>query len=98
MKLSKNKCSNMQLMNKKADYSSLFLVKKDFKIRQCVYISQQVHSTILKIVRVISNNDITVGSYIDNILIEHLETHKDEIIEMYNKELSKNDVSSLIDF
>jgi len=82
------------------DYSSLFLVRNELNVRSCVYISKKVHATILKIVKVISNSnkDITVGGYIDSILIEHLETHKEEIIEMYNKELSKNDSNSLINF
>lgn len=71
------------------DYTSLFLQKNGFKTRQCVYISQRIHATISEIVRVISDRDVTVGGYIDSILTEHLETHRDEIIELYNRELSR---------
>jgi hypothetical protein len=80
------------------DYGSLFLQRNELKARSCVYISQKVHSTISKIIKDISDKDITVGGYIDSILIEHLETHKDEIIELYNKELAKKNGNNLIDF
>jgi hypothetical protein len=73
------------------DYSSMFLQRNEFKTRQCVYISQRVHTTISKIVKVISDKDITVGGYIDSILMEHLEAHKDEIIELYRNAMSKNE-------
>jgi hypothetical protein len=80
------------------DYGTLFLQRNELKARSCVYISQKVHGTISKIIQNISDRDITVGGYIDSILIEHLETHKDEIIELYNKELAKKKSNSLIDF
>jgi hypothetical protein len=85
-----NKVKNEQRDN---DYSSLFLKRNEFKTRQCVYISQRVHTTISKIVKVISDKDITVGGYIDSILTEHLEAHKDEIIELYRNAMSKNENS-----
>jgi hypothetical protein len=80
------------------NYSDIFLKKKELKARQCVYISQRIHATISEIVKVISDKDISVGGYIDVILTEHLETHKDEITELYNSELSKKSGKSLIEF
>ncbi|KAA6331378.1 hypothetical protein EZS27_020011 [termite gut metagenome] len=68
------------------DYSAQFLQKNEFKTRQCVYISQRIHATITAIVRVIADKDVTVGGYIDNVLLQHLETHRDEINELYKKE------------
>ncbi|MDR0835608.1 MAG: DUF3408 domain-containing protein [Tannerella sp.] len=68
------------------DYSSLFLQKNELKARSCVYISQKIHATISEIVRVIANKDVTVGGYIDNVLLQHLEMHKDEINDLYKKE------------
>ena len=69
-----------------ADYSSLFLERNEIKTRSCVYISQRIHTTILKIVRVIADKDVTVGGYIDNVLLQHLEAHKDEINDLYKRE------------
>jgi hypothetical protein len=81
-----------------ADYGSLFFQRNGFKTRQCVYISQRIHTTISEIVRVISDRDITVGGYIDSILMEHLETHREEIAELYNRELEKRSGKNLMEF
>jgi len=72
--------------NANVDYSSLFLQRNELKARQCVYISQRIHATISEIVRVIADRDVTVGGYIDNVLIQHLEAHKDEINSLYKQE------------
>ncbi|MDR1951290.1 MAG: DUF3408 domain-containing protein [Bacteroidales bacterium] len=69
-----------------ADYSSLFLQRNELKVRSCVYISQRIHNTISEIVRVIADKDVTVGGYIDSVLLQHLETHKDEINDLYKRE------------
>ena len=68
------------------DYSSLFLQRNELKDRSCVYISRRIHATITEIVRVIADRDVTVGGYIDNVLLQHLETHKDEINNLYKRE------------
>jgi hypothetical protein len=83
---------------KVSDYAATFLKRKEFKTRQCVYVSQHVHATISEIVRVISDREITVGGYIDSILMEHLETHRDEIMELYNSELSRKNGKNLMEF
>jgi hypothetical protein len=69
-----------------ADYSSLFLQRNELKERSCVYISRRIHTTISEIVRVIADRDVTVGGYIDNVLLQHLETHRDEINNLYRRE------------
>jgi hypothetical protein len=98
MKSFRKNSNNKSIQEKTADYASLFLKRNELKARSCVYISQKAHSTISKIVKVISDKDITVGGYIDSILIDHLETHRDEIIELYNRELANRLSNSLIDF
>lgn len=67
-------------------YSATFLQKNEIKIRQCVYISQRIHATISEIVRVIADKEVSVGGYIDNVLLQHLEAHKEEINELYKKD------------
>ena len=69
-----------------ADYSSIFLQRNELKDRSCVYISKRIHSTISEIVRCIASGDVTVGGYIDSVLLQHLETHRDEINELYKRE------------
>ena len=57
------------------------------KLRQCVYISHEVHSVITKLVRALADagNDITVGGYIDTVMNEHLQLHKEEINALYRE-------------
>jgi hypothetical protein len=98
MKFFNRKKDAKSIQSKTTDYASLFLIKKELKVRQSVDISLKAHATISQIVKVISNREITVGGYIDNILMEHLERHKNEIIEMYNNELARNISSNLIEF
>ena len=69
-----------------ADYSSIFLQRNELKERSCVYISKRIHNTISEIVRCIANREVTVGGYIDSVILQHLETHRDEINEMYKRE------------
>jgi hypothetical protein len=80
------------------DYGSRFFGRNEFKTRQCVYISRRIYATISEIVRVTSNSDVTVGGYIDSILMEHLETHREEITELYNRELERRNGKNLMEF
>ena len=68
------------------DYIGLYLGRNEIKTRQCVYISRDVHSVILKIVNSTAREDTTVGGYIDTVLRFHLQQHKDRINELYKKQ------------
>ena len=68
-----------------SEYGEKFLKRNELKTRQCVYISQQIHAVISRLVHVIAEKDITVGGYIDTVLAEHLEKHKEEINELYRQ-------------
>jgi len=68
------------------DYPELFLRRNEIKTRQCVYISRDVHSKILKIVNDIAGREISVGGYVDTVLRQHLEQHKERINELYKKQ------------
>lgn len=64
-----------------------FLSSKEIKVRQCVYISREVQQKISRIVNVLSGGESTIGSYIDNVLLEHLNEHKDEINALYHQRI-----------
>lgn len=68
-----------------SEYGEKFLKRNELKTRQCVYISGQIHAVISRLVHVIADRDITVGGYIDTVLAEHLERHKEEINELYRQ-------------
>lgn len=65
------------------------LASKEIKVRKCVYISREVQEKIAKIVNLLSNGESTIGSYIDNVLLEHLNEHKEEINDLYQKAIKK---------
>ena len=70
---------------KRTDYGSTFLNRGELKSRQCVYISKEAHSIVSKIVNTIADKEITVGGYIDTVLMRHFEENKDEINSLYRR-------------
>lgn len=64
---------------------SKYLASNEIKIRQCVYISRDIQQTIAKMVNVLSDGG-SIGGYIDNVLREHLQNHKDEINALYREQ------------
>ena len=70
---------------KKHDYGSTFLRRNEVKLRQCVYISKEAHGIVSKIVNTIADKEITVGGYIDTVLMRHFEENKDEINNLYRR-------------
>lgn len=75
-------------MSKKVSVKK-YLVSNEIKTRQCVYISRDIQQKIAKIVNVLSNGEASIGGYIDNVLSEHLNEHKDELNTLYQKEIKK---------
>lgn len=73
--------------SKSPDYESLFIqeVKITARTGKSVYIRQEHHENIMKIVQVIGKNEVSLFSYIDNVLSQHFEVYEDEITELYNK-------------
>lgn len=71
---------------KRTDYGSTFLKRDAPKSRKCVYISAEAHDIVSKIVNTIADKEITVGGYIDTVLIRHFEENKDEINGLYRRD------------
>ena len=72
---------------KSPDYESLFIQEVGITARtgKSVYIRKEHHEKIMKIVQVIGKNQVSLFSYIDNVLTQHFATYQDEITELYNK-------------
>lgn len=73
--------------NKAQEYETLFFKDAAVKTRsgKVVYIRKEYHDRILKIVRVIGENEFSLFAYLDNILEHHFNTYQDEITELYRK-------------
>ncbi len=71
----------------KPSYESLFIKEANVSARlgKTVYIRKEYHDKILRIVQVIGENELTLFSYLDNILAYHFDEFQDEIIELYNQ-------------
>lgn len=73
----------------KPDYESMFVHEATVTARQGkqVYIRKDYHDRILKIIQVIGKNEVSIASYLDNVLTLHFETYQSEITESYNEHL-----------
>lgn len=73
--------------NKGADYESLFFTDAQVKTRSgsVVYIRKEYHKRMMKIVRVIGENEISLFSYLDNVLKHHFDTFQDDITRLYKE-------------
>jgi hypothetical protein len=73
--------------NKMQDYESLFFKDSAVKTRsgKVVYIRKEHHDRILKIVRVIGENEFSLFNYLDNVLEHHFNIYQDEITELYHR-------------
>ena len=68
-----------QRMAAKGDYESLFICRNTLKNRKTIYIAKELQDTMADIVMSMRNRDMTIGIYVENIILHHLETYKDEI-------------------
>ena len=73
---------------KSPDYESLFLTDAGIPTRsgKLVSIREKYHKRIAKIVQALDRKDVSIFSYIDNVLSHHFDIYQDEISEIYNKD------------
>ena len=79
---------NRRRKAKTQDYESLFIrTANGITAREgkTVYIRKQYHDRILKIVQVIGRNELSLFSYLDNVLEHHFASFQDEITTLYNR-------------
>jgi len=65
------------------DYCETYFEKVDLTYRQSICLSKETHSTLLNIVNIIGGRKTNLGSYVENIILRHLESYKEAINEMY---------------
>ncbi len=72
---------------KGTDYEVLFFKEAEVKTRsgKVVYIRKEFHDRILKIVRVIGENELSLFSYLDNVLEHHFAMFQEDITKLYKK-------------
>lgn len=77
--------------SKPQDYKSLFMREAKITARsgKTVYISKEHHERITKIVQVIGKNEVSLFSYIYNVLEHHFATFQEDITELYDSNLER---------
>jgi len=71
------------------DYCETYFEKVDLTYRQSICMSKETHSTLLKIVNVIGGRKTNLSSYVENIILLHLESYKEVINEMYENKFKR---------
>ena len=72
-----------------SEYVERYFEKVDFSDRQLVYITRETHQRLTDIVNVMGGKQGTIGGYMENIIREHFETHKEEINAIYTSRFKK---------
>lgn len=72
---------------KEQDYEALFIKESGLTARtgKMVYIRREYHDTIQSVCRVVGNNEVSLSSYIDNVLAHHFENYGTEMTRLYNE-------------
>lgn len=68
----------------------IFLKPGNLQERQSVYISKENQEIINRIVNLLGSKNLTIGTYIDNVLNEHFAVYHGDIKTLLEKEYSKN--------
>ena len=71
------------------DYGEIYFKKVDLSYRKSICITRETHSTLLTIVNMIGGRKTNLSSYVENIILQHLEKHKEEINELYESKFKR---------
>lgn len=71
-----------------SEYRDKYLVNTPAPARVQTYINRESYARIRRFLTVIAP-DVSIASYVNNILSEHLEKHWDEINDMYDQSLNQ---------
>lgn len=82
-----NKRRRGKVQTEQEDYETLFIRTAPTTTRsgKAVYIRKEFHDRIMLIAQTIGSNELSLFSYIDNVLEHHFNTYQDDITELYRK-------------
>jgi len=77
--------------NREQDYKTLFVheVRITARSGKTVYISKEHHDRIIKILQVISKNEVSLFSYIYNVLEHHFSIFQEDMNALYESNLER---------
>lgn len=73
----------------KRNYEESFVRESGMTARKGkqVCIRSNYHDRIMKLIQVIGKNEVTIASYIDNVLASHFEDYQEDIAESFGKHI-----------
>ncbi len=72
------------------DFERTFLRLLDIRYRAAIYISIETKRKVLEVVRKLGDDRMTLTSYVENILLHHLESYKEDINRLHKEQNTKN--------
>lgn len=84
----KDVAANKKFIEKR-DYEESFVRESGMTARKGkqVCIRSNYHDRIMKLIQVVGKNEVTIASYIDNVLASHFEDYQDDIAESFSKHI-----------
>lgn len=88
----KNKAKDVETNKEcivKRDYEESFMRESGMTARKGkqVCIRSNYHDRIMKLIQVIGKNEVTIASYIDNVLASHFEDYQEDIAESFGRHI-----------
>ena len=71
------------------DYENNYLLKNGLSNRETVYIAKDLKNKLSDIVMAMGNRELTVGMYLENIVLRHIEEKRDTIITLSETKFKK---------
>jgi len=71
------------------EYMETYFEKINLTNRQQVSISKETHLILFSLASMIGGHGATISSYIENIILQHLESYKEELKDMYETQCKK---------
>ncbi len=89
--MKKNKNKKGERIASPEEYKKRFFRETTIQARngKTVYICKEHHDRILKVLNVIAKNDVSLFSYLFNVLEHHFATFQEEITELYDNNHEK---------
>lgn len=72
---------------KQQSYEALFIKKSGITARmgKMVYIRREFHDTIKSMCQIMGDDEVSLSSFIDNVLAHHFDTYGGDITRLYNE-------------
>jgi len=89
VKTRKTRNAPKQKQIEQTEYKEIYFEKINLTNRQQVSISKETHLILFSLSSMIGGHGATISSYIENIILQHLESYKEELKDMYETQCKK---------